>query len=287
MSLTEGLSKGLSLPSVSRRGFLEVNAKLAALAGAGSMAVSNAPKVFAMGTVGRPSVEAGPAGQLGEERMYYNSDTLNCMGQRCVHKIYVKDGRITRVETDTEGDPWDAWECPQMRSCVKGRGKKLEVYSPDRVKYPLERTGPRGSGQFRRVSWKYALDRMASELMRIKNSYGPQAILMHSFCNIIGEQKWPWRSPCSFSPTFLAPLRHCIQTLPAEEPWRAYLARKGHLWGRYGRFPRDCRELQPCDYPGFRSGGYSDDNQHHVPASEDEEATRPKGGEGCRYRPKT
>jgi len=30
MSLTEGLSKGLSLPSVSRRGFLEVNAKLAA-----------------------------------------------------------------------------------------------------------------------------------------------------------------------------------------------------------------------------------------------------------------
>jgi len=35
MSLTEGLSKGLSLPSVSRRGFLEVNAKLAALAGAG------------------------------------------------------------------------------------------------------------------------------------------------------------------------------------------------------------------------------------------------------------
>jgi len=90
MSLTEGLSKGLSLPSVSRRGFLEVNAKLAALAGAGSMAVSNAPKVFAMGTVGRPSVEAGPAGQLGEERMYYNSDTLNCMGQRCVHKIYVR-----------------------------------------------------------------------------------------------------------------------------------------------------------------------------------------------------
>jgi len=44
MSLTEGLSKGLSLPSVSRRGFLEVNAKLAALAGAGSMAVSMPPR---------------------------------------------------------------------------------------------------------------------------------------------------------------------------------------------------------------------------------------------------
>ena len=181
--------KNVSIPSLTRRGFLEVNAKLAALAGAGSMVASNAPKVFAMGTVGRPSVEAGPAGRFDEEQVFYNTDALNCNGMKCVHKVFVRNGRITRIGTDEEGDPEDPWVQPQLRACLQGRARKYETYSPFRVKYPLERTGPRGSGQFRRVSWDYALNRVAGELKRVVDTYGPKSLFAHCFASFIGGTK--------------------------------------------------------------------------------------------------
>lgn len=174
---------------LSRRGFLEVNAKLAALAGFG--AVLSAPQT-APAMMFQPSVTpAGPGGSWGDEQIFYNSDAMNCAGMRCVHKIHVRNGRILRIDTDDYGDPEDAYQCPQVRACVKGRSNKYYVYSPDRVKYPLERTGPRGSGQFKRVSWDYALNKVSTELKRIKDAYGPHAILFHPFAGAMGGVKYP------------------------------------------------------------------------------------------------
>ncbi len=86
-------------------------------------------------------------------------------------KAHVKDGRIIRIETDN-GDE------PQIRACLRGRAYRQRVYSPDRLKYPLRRTGERGQGQFERISWDKALDTVASELIRIKETYGNSAILL-------------------------------------------------------------------------------------------------------------
>jgi len=180
--------KNLSIPPLTRRGFLEVNTKLAALAGFVSAFNSKANKVFAMS---QPSVLAGPGGQEGDEKIFYNSCAMNCAGMRCVQKVHVRDGRITKVTTDEIGDPEDAYQQPQVRSCVKGRANKFYVYSPDRIKYPLERTGKRGSGEFRRVSWDYALDKTANELKRIKGAYGPQSILGHFVAAAMGGIKYP------------------------------------------------------------------------------------------------
>ncbi len=92
-------------------------------------------------------------------------------GGRCVLKAHVKNGRIVRIETDNG-------EEPQLRACLRGRAYRQRVYSPERLKYPLRRTGERGQGQFERISWDKALDTVASELIRIKETYGNSAILL-------------------------------------------------------------------------------------------------------------
>lgn len=100
-------------------------------------------------------------------------------GGRCVLKVHVKDGVAIRVETD-DGEE------PQLRACVRGRAFRKQVYSPDRLRFPLKRVGPRGEGQFERISWDEALDTVAEELLRIKETYGPRAILVHTYAASAG-----------------------------------------------------------------------------------------------------
>ena len=86
-------------------------------------------------------------------------------------KVHVLDGRITRIETD-DGEE------PQLRCCLRCRAYRQRVYAPDRIQYPLRRVGPRGKGEFERISWDEALDRVAGEIKRVKETYGPSAILL-------------------------------------------------------------------------------------------------------------
>ena len=94
----------------------------------------------------------------------------NDCGGQCMLKVHVRDGVITRIETDDAEDI-------QYRACMKGRARRQLVYAPDRLKYPMRRTGERGEGKFERISWDDALDTVAGELKRVKEAYGPSAIL--------------------------------------------------------------------------------------------------------------
>ncbi len=91
-------------------------------------------------------------------------------GGRCVLRAHVRNGRIIRFETD-------GGEEPQIRACMRGRAYRQRVYSPDRLQYPLIRSGERGSGKFERASWDEALDKVAAEMLRVKESYGNASIL--------------------------------------------------------------------------------------------------------------
>ncbi len=97
----------------------------------------------------------------------------NC-GGRCVVNAHVRDGRIARISTDTRR--WNA-EHPPLPACARGVGQIEYTYHPDRLKYPMRRTGPRGSGQYVRISWDEALDEIASQLLRVRETYGNAAIL--------------------------------------------------------------------------------------------------------------
>ena len=103
------------------------------------------------------------------ERVVATTCNSHC-GGACVLKVHIKDGVITRIETD-DGEE------PQMRACLKGRSYRQRVYHPDRILYPLKRVGERGEGKFERISWDEALETVASELKRVSGAYGPEAIL--------------------------------------------------------------------------------------------------------------
>ena len=91
-------------------------------------------------------------------------------GGTCLLRVHVKDGVITRVDTD------DGVE-PQLRACQRGRALRQRVYAPDRPLYPMKRVGERGEGRFERISWDEALDTVAGELKRVRETYGPESIL--------------------------------------------------------------------------------------------------------------
>jgi anaerobic dimethyl sulfoxide reductase subunit A len=66
---------------------------------------------------------------------------------------------------------------PPLPACARGVGQIERTYHPDRLKYPLRRTGPRGSGGWERISWDEALDTVAREMLRVRAQYGNAAIL--------------------------------------------------------------------------------------------------------------
>jgi anaerobic selenocysteine-containing dehydrogenase len=54
--------------------------------------------------------------------------------------------------------------------CAKGSAGIMQHYSPARLRAPLLRTGPRGSGEFREISWEEALSTAAGWLAPIRES---------------------------------------------------------------------------------------------------------------------
>jgi trimethylamine-N-oxide reductase (cytochrome c) len=78
---------------------------------------------------------------------------------------------------------------PGMKTLVSpyALAYKKRVYSPNRILYPLRRvdwnpdgernTENRGKSGYVRISWDEALDIIISELKRVREKYGPEAVL--------------------------------------------------------------------------------------------------------------
>ena len=98
----------------------------------------------------------------------------------CSMLITVKDGRATAVR----GNP----DHPFTRGglCVKVNNYQDRAYSPDRVLYPLRRSGPKGSGEFERIGWDDALAEIKRRWTAIIDEYGPTAILPYSYLGTEG-----------------------------------------------------------------------------------------------------
>jgi len=128
-----------------------------------------------------------------EEQIFRTSCPAHNCGGRCLLKVAVRDGIITRIETDDrQGDDISD---PQLRACIRGRSYRKRQYHPDRLKYPLLRTGKRGEGKFKRISWDEAYDLMHREISRVIKTYGNSAIHIPygtgSYSNTNGA--WPAR----------------------------------------------------------------------------------------------
>jgi len=64
------------------------------------------------------------------------------------------------------------------RNCAKGPATHNQVYDPERILHPLKRVGPRGAGQWKRISWEQALTEVA-EKMRASREKRRDGIMYH------------------------------------------------------------------------------------------------------------
>lgn len=98
-----------------------------------------------------------------------------CAGchQKCVLWAHVIDGRIIKTEAANFMDQPEDRHC-----CLKGLASAQLPYYPDRLKYPLRKTGARGEGKWERISWDMALDTIAEKLKETREKYGARAVLI-------------------------------------------------------------------------------------------------------------
>jgi anaerobic selenocysteine-containing dehydrogenase len=65
------------------------------------------------------------------------------------------------------------------RNCAKGPATINQITDPDRVLYPMKRSGPRGSGQWERISWDEALDTLAARIRKAITEQRQNEIMIH------------------------------------------------------------------------------------------------------------
>ena len=96
-------------------------------------------------------------------------------GGRCPLRFHVKDNVILRVEGDDIEE-----QDEQLRPCLRCRAYRQLVHHPDRLKYPMKRVGPKGKGEFERISWDEAYETIIRELNHAKETYGNSSIFLTS-----------------------------------------------------------------------------------------------------------
>lgn len=156
-------SQSTSAPT--RRTFVKGSLATLAVAGVG---VAGPLQLF-----GCAEQQEGGAPAEGGETIAWSQCNVNC-GGNCVFQWHSMDGKILYMESDNTGDV-DF----QSRACLRGRSMRRWINSPDRLMYPMKRVGKRGEGKFEQISWDEAIDTISSELKRVIDTYGNDAVYVN------------------------------------------------------------------------------------------------------------
>jgi anaerobic selenocysteine-containing dehydrogenase len=70
--------------------------------------------------------------------------------------------------------------------CEKVARYAERIHHPDRLLYPQRRTGPKGSGQFARITWEEAMDEIGQRFNAIEAEHGAAAILPYFYAGTMG-----------------------------------------------------------------------------------------------------
>jgi|GEM_PF-4358396 len=94
---------------------------------------------------------------------------------RCDTVATVEEGCFTRIDPDPSHPTGQAIS-------AKGRAAPERVYHPERLRYPLRRTRPKGNPDpgWKRIDWDEALDLTAAAMRRVADRHGPHAVAFTS-----------------------------------------------------------------------------------------------------------
>ena len=71
--------------------------------------------------------------------------------------------------------------------CEKVARYAERIHHPDRLMYPLKRNGPKGSGQFERISWDQALEETAAAMLKAEADYGAESVWPYFYAGTMGH----------------------------------------------------------------------------------------------------
>ncbi len=111
----------------------------------------------------------------------------NCQGN-CAFQVFSEDGVIVREEQLAQY-PQIAPEIPDAnpRGCNKGVIASQAMYEKDRILYPLKRTGKRGEGKWRRISWEEALREIGEKVVDVLQREGPGGVMIYTGTGILSQ----------------------------------------------------------------------------------------------------
>lgn len=98
----------------------------------------------------------------------------------CGLLLHKEDGKIVKVT----GNP--AHPVTKGAICNKVRNMTERIYHPERILYPLRRTGAKGEGKFERMTWDEAIGEIAGRFTELIRDYGSESIMPYSFYGNMG-----------------------------------------------------------------------------------------------------
>jgi len=138
----------------------------------------------------------------------------DCPSACCLEVERLSPTRIGRIRGAAANSYTDGVVCAKVARYAE------RAHHPDRLRQPLQRTGEKGQGAFRPISWEAALDEIAEAFQRATRTNGAEAVWPYHSGGTMGVvQRWG-----------LDRLRHAfgysrqkttICVTPAESGWRA------------------------------------------------------------------
>ncbi|MBE3558858.1 MAG: molybdopterin oxidoreductase family protein [Ktedonobacteraceae bacterium] len=113
-------------------------------------------------------------------RVVYGACPHDCPDTCALETLVDGQGRAVSIRGRADHPVTRGWLCAKVNRYLD------RVYHPERLLYPMRRTGPKGSGQFERISWDDAIGEISARWRDIIARYGAQAILPYSYAGTLG-----------------------------------------------------------------------------------------------------
>ncbi len=157
------------------------------------------------------------------------------------------------VHLDDAGNPVEITGDPESPTskgyiCPKGAAGIELANHPDRLRYPLRRVGPRGSGQWERIGWDEALSLMTEKFDTIRKESGPEYIAL---CQGTGRPYTEFTGRFIHalgSPNYVSPGHNCFLPRNIAAHFTMGWLPIADIYGRGGKYP-ECIVFFGCNSP--------------------------------------
>ncbi|MBF0623127.1 MAG: molybdopterin-dependent oxidoreductase [Magnetococcales bacterium] len=97
----------------------------------------------------------------------------------CSLKITLQNDKIIKIAGDDNHSFTQGIICGKM-------SRYADIHNGERINQPLLRTGKKGDGQFKPISWNQALERISNEIRHASKHYGPESVFPFYYGGTMG-----------------------------------------------------------------------------------------------------